>query len=82
MIAKPAKFIADKIKIDVDNNVKILMIEEEGIGNKFLFSGEKPLDILNSVECNYAIKFFEENSFSKWLCNIPDKSLKILRNIN
>jgi len=55
VIAKPAKFIADKIKLDVDNNVKILMIEEEGIGNKFLFSGEK----LSPVLTLYKAKNFE-----------------------
>ena len=33
-------------------------IDEAGVGKAILFAGEKPLDILDNVECNYGIKFF------------------------
>ena len=55
VIAKTAKFIAKKINLDVENNTKILMVEEEGIGKKFLFSGEK----LSPVLTLYKAKSFE-----------------------
>ena len=57
-------------------------IDEAGVGKALLFSGEKPLNVLNNTECNYAIKFFKNNVFTKWLCNIPEKNLKLLQNIN
>ena len=57
-------------------------IDEAGVGKAILFSGEKPLNILDNTECNYAIKFFKNNVFGKWLCNIPEKNLKLLQNIN
>ena len=57
-------------------------IDEAGVGKAILFAGEKPLDILDNTECNYAIKFFKSNVFGKWICNIPKKNLKILQNIN
>ena len=57
-------------------------IGEAGVGKAILFSGEKPLNVLNNTECNYAIKFFKNNVFTKWLCNIPEKNLNILKNIN
>ena len=43
IIAKPAVKIAKDIKLDLDsnNNVKFLMVEENGVGPKHLFSGEK-----------------------------------------
>jgi len=34
VIAKPAKFIADKINLSVDSDIKILMVEEEGVGTR------------------------------------------------
>lgn len=77
-----SKFVYQNNRVIFAQGIRKKGIDEAGVGKAILFSGEKPLDILNSVECNYAIKFFKENSFSKWLCNIPDKSLKILRNIN
>ena len=57
-------------------------IDEAGVGKAILFSGEKPLNVLDNTECNYAIKFFKNNVFGKWLCNIPEKNLKLLQNIN
>ena len=43
-----------------------------------LFSGEKPLNVLDNTECDYAIRFFKNNVFTK-LCNIPEKNLNILK---
>ena len=57
-------------------------IDEAGVGKAILFAGEKLLDILDDVECNYGIKFFKNNFFTKWICNIPKKKLKLLQNIN
>jgi len=57
-------------------------IDEAGVGKAILFSGEKPLNILDNTECNYAVKFFKNNVFGKWFCNIPEKNVKILQNIN
>ena len=57
-------------------------IDEAGVGKAILFAGEKPLNVLDNVECNYAIKFFKNNFFTKWICNIPEKNLKLLQNIN
>ena len=61
---------------------KIKGIDEAGAGKAILFSGEKPLNVLDNTECNYAIKFFKNNVFTKWLCNIPEKNLNILQGIN
>ena len=55
IIAKSAKIIADKINLNIDNDIKILMVEEEGVGPKFLFSGEK----LSPVLTVYKAKNFE-----------------------
>ena len=41
IVARPAKTIADLAKIDAPSNVKYLMVEEEGIGKGYPFSGEK-----------------------------------------
>ncbi len=48
LIAKPAIKIANEIKLNLDtrNNVKFLMVEESGIGPKYLFSGEKLSPVL------------------------------------
>ena len=46
IIAKSAKFIADKVDLKIKEDVKILMIEEEGIGSEYLFSGEKLSPVL------------------------------------
>jgi len=46
IIAKPAKFIADKINLKIKDDVKILIIEEEGVGSEYLFSGEKLSPVL------------------------------------
>ncbi len=57
-------------------------IDEAGVGKAILFSGEKPLNVLDNTECNYAIKFFKKYVFTKWLCNIPEKNLNILQSMN
>ena len=55
VIAKSAKLIANKIKLNTDNDIKILMVEEEGVGSDYLFSGEK----LSPVLTVYKAKNFE-----------------------
>ena len=55
VIAKPAKFIADKINLSVDSDIKILMVEEDGVGSEHLFSGEK----LSPVLTLYKAKNFD-----------------------
>ena len=56
IIAKSAKFIAKELKIDVTNNVEILMVEENGVGKNHPFSGEK----LSPVLSVYKVKNFNE----------------------
>ena len=48
LIAKPAIKIANEIKLNLDtkDNVKFLMVEEKGVGPKYLFSGEKLSPVL------------------------------------
>ena len=48
LIAKPAIKIANEIKLNLDtkDNVKFLMVEENGVGPKYLFSGEKLSPVL------------------------------------
>ena len=57
-------------------------IDEAVVEKAILISGEKQLNILDNTECNYAVKFFKNNVFGKWLCNIQEKNVKILQNIN
>ena len=57
-------------------------IDEAGVGKAILFAGEKPLDILDNLECDYGIKFFKSNYFTKWICNMSEKNFKLLQNIN
>ncbi len=57
-------------------------IDEAGVGKAILFAGEKPLDILDNLECDYGIKFFKSNYFTKWICNMSEKNFKFLQNIN
>ena len=56
IIAKSANFIAKELKIDVTNNVEILMVEESGVGKNHPFSGEK----LSPVLSVYKVKNFNE----------------------
>ena len=46
LIAKSATFIASELNLNVSIDTKILMVEESGVGSKFLFSGEKLSPIL------------------------------------
>jgi len=48
LIARPAIKIANEIKLNLDtkDNVKFLMVEENGVGPKYLFSGEKLSPVL------------------------------------
>ena len=55
IIAKSANIIADRINLNRDNDIKILMVEEEGVGPDYLFSGEK----LSPVITVYKAKDFE-----------------------
>ena len=57
-------------------------IDEAGVGKAILFAGEKPLDILDNLECDYGIKFFKSNYFTKWICNMSEKNFKLLQNFN
>ena len=56
IIAKSAKFIANELNLEVDKNVQILMIEEDGVGPDYPFSGEK----LSPVLTVYRVKNFNE----------------------
>ena len=56
IIAKSAKFIANKLNLEVGGDVKILMIEEDGVGPDYPFSGEK----LSPVLSVYKVKNFNE----------------------
>ena len=56
MIAKSAKFIADKLNLKVGENIKILMVNEKGVGPDYPFSGEKLSPILSV----YKVKNFVE----------------------
>ena len=57
-------------------------VDEAGVGRSILFAGESPLNILNNLECNYAIKFFKNNAFAKWVCNLSNTKLNILQNLD
>lgn len=56
IIAKSAKFIVKELKIDVSENVEILMVEEIGVGKDYPFSGEKLAPVLSV----YKAKNFNE----------------------
>ena len=56
IIAKSAKFIADKLNLKVGENIKILMVNEKGVGPDYPFSGEKLSPILSV----YKVKNFIE----------------------
>ena len=56
IIAKSAKFIADKLNLKVGENIKILMVNEKGVGPDYPFSGEKLSPILSV----YKVKNFVE----------------------
>jgi sulfoacetaldehyde dehydrogenase len=56
IIAKSAKFIANKLNLDVGDDVRILMVEEDGVGSDYPFSGEK----LSPVLSVYKVKNFNE----------------------
>ena len=56
IIAKSAKFIANELNLEVDKNIQILMIEEDGVGPDYPFSGEK----LSPVLTVYRVKNFNE----------------------
>ena len=56
IIAKSAKFIVKELKIDVSENVEILMVEERGVGKDYPFSGEKLAPVLSV----YKAKNFNE----------------------
>ena len=77
-----SKLIYQNNKVIFAQGVRKKGIDEAGVGKAILFSGEKPLNVLDDTECNYAIKFFENNVFAKWLCNIPEKNLNILQSLN
>ena len=46
IIAKSANFIANKINLKSTKNIKILMVEEKGIGKNYPYSGEKLSPVL------------------------------------
>lgn len=46
IIAKPGNFIANKINLKSTKNIKILMVEEKGIGKNYPYSGEKLSPVL------------------------------------
>ena len=77
-----SKLIYQNNKVIFAQGIRKKGIDEAGVGKAILFSGEKPLNVLDNTECNYAIKFFKNNVFGKWLCNIPEKNLNILQKIN
>ena len=52
IIAKPANTIADRIKLNRNIDIKILMVEEDGIGPDYLFSGEKLSPVLTVYKAN------------------------------
>ena len=56
IIAKSAKFISNELKLEVSNDVQILMVNEEGVGSNYPFSGEK----LSPVLTIYKVKNFKE----------------------
>jgi len=56
IIAKSAKFIANELNLEVSEDVKILMVKENGVGPDYPFSGEKLSPILSI----YKVKNFIE----------------------
>ncbi len=56
IIARSAKYIANELNLVVGDDVEILMVEENGVGNNYPFSGEKLSPILSV----YKVKNFDE----------------------
>ena len=56
IIARSAKYIANEINLVVGDDVEILMVEENGVGKNYPFSGEKLSPILSV----YKVKNFDE----------------------
>ena len=56
IIAKSAKFISNELNLEVSKDVQILMVEEDGVGPDYPFSGEKLSPILSV----YKVKNFNE----------------------
>jgi sulfoacetaldehyde dehydrogenase len=56
IIAKSAKFISNELNLEVSKDVQILMVEEDGVGPDYPFSGEK----LSPVLSVYKVKNFNE----------------------
>ena len=56
LIAKSANFIASELNLNVSENTKILMVEENGVGPNHLFSGEK----LSPILTVYKVENFSE----------------------
>ena len=77
-----SKLIYQNNKIIYAKGVRKKGEDEAGVGKLVLFAGEKPLNILNDIECDYAIKFFKNKSFTKFNCYIKNKNLNILQNLN
>ena len=56
IIARSAKYIANELNLVVSDDVEILMVEENGVGKNYPFSGEKLSPILSV----YKVKNFDE----------------------
>ena len=56
IIARSAKYIANELNLVVGDDVEILMVEENGVGKNYPFSGEKLSPILSV----YKVKNFDE----------------------
>ena len=53
-----SKLTYQNSKVIFAQGVRKKGIDEAGVGKAILFSGEKPLNVLDNTQCNYAIKFF------------------------
>ena len=56
IIAKSAKFISKELNLKVSEDVQILMVEENGVGSDYPFSGEK----LSPILTVYKVKNFND----------------------
>ena len=57
-------------------------IASAGVGNSILFEADKTLKLLIGTKCTYAIKFFENKTFTKSKCKINKEKKKLIENLS
>ena len=76
-----AKLVFQNNKIVFAKGIRKRGVDDAGVGKAILFSGQKPLNVLDNTKCNYAVKFFKKNAFAKWICQLPKESISVLQKL-